>query len=589
MTTPKDVPLTPALEPILAGAHVHRPRLLIDRRIILISALSIALALLATWVALWLTRLIGFFTNLAFYQKLDPSFASPADNHLGLFVVIVPVIGGLLVGLLARFGSAAIRGHGIPEAMEQVLTNKSRIPARVTWLKPLSAAISIGTGGPFGAEGPIIASGAALGSLLGQVLEVSAVERKTLLAAGAAAGMAATFGSPLSAVLLAVELLLFEYRPRSLIPVALAASVASAARAQLIGSAPVFRTAPLMAATSSALFAYLVLGLLVGVAAIGVTRACYAVEDRFERLPIHWMWWPALGAIAVGVVGYFAPHSLGVGYDNIEAIVSGTLVGSALFRLCLAKFVSWAVALGSGTSGGTLAPLLTIGGGIGALFGAVVGHAFPASAISPPMAAVVGMAALFAGASRAPLASLVFAFETTHQPAALLPLLIGCTASYLVSCLFMRHSIMTEKIERRGVRAPLEYASDELVQIGVREVCSTEVVTLAADETLLHVRQWLSSGAPGTHHQGFPVLDCERLIGVVTQRDLRRLHESTQCIGALVERPAVCAYDDMSLRDAVEIMARERIGRLPVVTRRHPLQVIGILTRSDVIEAYARR
>jgi H+/Cl- antiporter ClcA len=474
--------------------------------------------------------------------------------------------------------------------MEQVLTNQSRIPARVTWLKPLSAAISIGSGGPFGAEGPIIASGAALGSLLGQVLSVSAVERKTLLAAGAAAGMAATFGSPLSAVLLAIELLLFEYRPRSLIPVALAAAVASAARSELIGSAPVFQTPPLMAATSSALFAYLVLGVSIGAAAIGVTRACYAVEDRFERLPIHWMWWPAIGAVAVGVIGYFAPHSLGVGYDNIESIVSGTLVGPALLTLCIAKFGSWAIALGSGTSGGTLAPLLTIGGGLGSLFGAIVLHAFPASAVSPPMAAVVGMAALFAGASRAPLASLVFAFETTRQPAALLPLLIGCSASYLVSCLFMRHSIMTEKIERRGVRAPLEYASDELLQVGVGDVCSRNVVSLSADDPLIRARDWLQSGAPGTRHQGFPVLDrSEQVIGVVTRRELWRIDEVDRRVGELIARPAVCVYEDMSVREAVELMAREQIGRLPVVARRHPLQVIGMLSRSDIIEAYGRR
>jgi H+/Cl- antiporter ClcA/CBS domain-containing protein len=574
----------------LDAAHVRRPALLVDRRVLFISALSVGLALLAAGVAQWLTRLIGFFTNLAFYGRIDTSFISPANNHLGIWVVVVPVIGGLCVGLLARFGSAAIRGHGIPEAMEQVLTNQSRIPARVTWLKPLSAAISIGTGGPFGAEGPIIASGAALGSLLGQVLETSAVERKTLLSAGAAAGMAATFGSPLSAVLLAVELLLFEYRPRSLIPVALAASVATAARAALVGSAAVFPTPALAPASSAALVAYLCLGLSAGALSIGVTRACYAVEDRFEHLPIHWMWWPAIGSLAVGVIGYVAPRTLGVGYDNIEHILSGELAGSALLTLCGLKFVSWAIALGSGTSGGTLAPLLTIGGGFGAVFGVAVAHWLPAAGIDVHMAALVGMAALFAGASRAALASLVFAFETTRQPAALLPLLIGCTCAYFISCLFMRNSIMTEKIERRGVRAPGEYANDELAQIRVDQTCSRNVVSLAAEELLANARTWLSSGATGTNHQGFPVLDAqERVVGVVTRRDLLGATPAGARVRDVVRRAPVCVFSDLSLREAIDHMARERIGRLPVVTREQPQRVIGMLSRSDLIDAHARR
>jgi chloride channel protein, CIC family len=574
----------------MAAAHVRRPALLVDRRVLFISALSVGLALLAACVAQWLSRLISLVTNLAFYGRFDAAAVSPADNTLGVWVVVVPVIGGLMVGLLARFGSAAIRGHGIPEAMEQVLTNKSRIPARVTWLKPLSAAISIGTGGPFGAEGPIIASGAALGSLLGQVLETSAVERKTLLSAGAAAGMAATFGSPLSAVLLAVELLLFEYRPRSLIPVALAASVASAARSSMLGSAPVFPTPALAPASFAALGAYVLLGVIAGGLSIAVTRACYAVEDRFERLPIHWMWWPALGALAVGAIGYVAPHTLGVGYDNIERILSGALSGPALLTLCSLKFASWAIALGSGTSGGTLAPLLTVGGGIGALFGVAFDHWLPSAHVDVHMAAVVGMAALFAGASRAALASLLFAFETTRQPAALLPLLAGCTCAYLVSCLFMRNSIMTEKIVRRGVRALGEYATDELAQISVAEVCSRRVVSLAAEQRLVDARAWLSSAVEGTSHQGFPVLDAaERVVGVVTRRDLFATMPAEARVIDVVRRAPVCVYGDLSLREAVNQMAHARIGRLPVITREHPARLIGMLSRSDLIDAHARR
>ncbi len=433
-----------------------------DRRTVVLSAAAAVLAVGAALVAQLLTRLIGFVTNLAFYGRLGTSFVSPAQNHLGLWVIPIPVLGGVAVGLMARFGSKAIRGHGIPEAMEQILTNQSRIPARLIVLKPLSAAIAIGTGGPFGAEGPIIATGGALGSLAGQLLPFTAVERRTLLAVGAAAGMTATFGSPVSAVLLAIELLLFEYRPRSLVPVALGSAVAAAARAAMVGSAPVFPMSALAPVSLPAFAAYVALGALLGVAAVGVTKAVYAVEDGFEQLPIHWMWWPALGGAAVGAIGYFSPHTLGVGYDNIERIVAGDLAGAALLSLCVLKLLSWTLALSSGTSGGTLAPLFTIGGGLGALVGGALTALAPALGVDVRLAALVGMAAMFAGASRALLASVIFAFETTREPTGLLPLLGGCAAAYLVSGLLMRNTIMTEKIVRRGVRVPDAYVAREV-------------------------------------------------------------------------------------------------------------------------------
>jgi H+/Cl- antiporter ClcA/CBS domain-containing protein len=541
-------------------------------------------------IAQLLTRLIGFVTNVAFYGRFSTAFVSPAGHALGAGVVLVPVAGGALVGLMARFGSKAIRGHGIPEAMEQVLTNKSKIPARITFLKPLSAAISIGTGGPFGAEGPIIATGGALGSLVGQLLETSAVERKTLLAAGAAAGMAATFGSPVSAVLLAIELLLFEYRPRTLVPVALAAVTATGTRIALVGSAPVFGMPDLAQPGGGALALYVLLGMLVGAASVLVTRAVYAIEDRFERLPIHWMWWPAIGGVVVGVVGYFAPRTMGVGYDNIENIVSGTITTRAIIVLCAFKFVSWAVSLGSGTSGGTLAPLFTIGGGLGAGLGALAAQSFPSLGIDPRIAALVGMAAMFAGASRALLASVVFAFETTRQPIGLLPLLGGCTSAFLISCLWMRNSIMTEKIERRGVRALGEYTVDFLSQVNVRQCGLRRVVSVRADQTVAEVREWLASGVAGTRHQGFPVLDAGGdLIGVLTRSELIGEVAPETRVQDLLRRPAIAIYDDCSLREAADRMAQNRIGRLPVVTRARPRAVIGILTRSDLIDAHVHR
>jgi chloride channel protein, CIC family len=501
----------------------------------------------------------------------------------------VPVIGAVLVGLMARYGSRAIRGHGIPEAMEQVLTNESRIPARVTFLKPLSAALSIGSGGPFGAEGPIIATGGALGSLIGQWVHTSAQERKTLLSAGAAAGMAATFGSPVSAVLLAVELLLFEYRPRSLIPVSLAAAVATAVRYAFVGSAAVFPMPDLAQPSGGALAIYIVIGAFVGIAAVFVTRAVYAVEDGFEKLPIHWMWWPALGAVAVGVVGYFAPKTMGVGYDNIEAIVGGSLTGWALVWLCTMKLISWTISLGSGTSGGTLAPLFTIGGGLGAMLGVGTAALLPSLGVDPRIAGLVGMAAIFAGASRALLASVVFAFETTRQPIGLLPLLAGCSAAYLISCLVMKNSIMTEKIARRGVHVAGEYVADFLSTRPVRAHMSASVITFGADDTLGHARTFLASGSGSARHQGFPIVDGHgRVAGVLTRRDLVDPEKGNdEKLRTLIRRPAIVLREDTSLRDAVSLMARANVGRLPIVSRQG--QLVGILSRSDVLAAETHR
>ncbi len=577
--------------PALLAARVPPERVLVDRRVVYICALSVLTALAAGVVAQILTRLIAFFTNLSFFGRLSFAPVSPADNQLGPFVLLIPIAGAVVVGLMARYGSAAIRGHGIPEAMEQVLLNKSRVPARITLLKPVSAAISIGTGGPFGAEGPIIATGGALGSLLGQLLHTTAAERKTLLAAGAAAGMTATFGCPVSAVLLAVELLLFELRPRSLIPVALASAAATAVRIAFVGIAPAFTMPNLVQPSEPALAAYAVLGALVGVVAVGVTRAVYAVEDLFERLPVHWMWWPAIGAVAVGVCGFFVPRTLGIGYDNIDRILSGEMLGGSLLLLSLMKFISWSISLGSGTSGGTMAPLFTIGGGLGALLGESAAWAFPHLGIDVRIAALVGMAAMFAGASRALLASVVLAFETTRQPIGLLPLLSGCTASFLLSCLLMRNTIMTEKIARRGVRVPGEYAADFLDQVPAGLYASKPVVTLKADDFLEAVRAWIAAHSPGSNHQGFPVVDAAgALLGVVTRRDLLAPESpDTARVRDLLRRPLAVVFEDSSLREVADHMVHEGVGRLPVVARASPRVPVGILSRSDLLAAHKRR
>jgi len=587
----ESVPISPGLDLVLEEAQIPQVTATVDRRVVWLCGVAIMIGILGALVAQVFIYLIAFITNIAFYGRISLIPESPGDNHLGLWVLLIPVIGGLICGFMARYGSKAIRGHGIPEAMEQILTNRSRIPARLTFLKPLSAAVAIGTGGPFGAEGPIIATGSALGSLVGQFFRTTATERKTLLAAGAAAGMSAIFGSPVAAVLLAIELLLFEFRPRSIIPVALASATAAGMRIVFQGAHPVFPMPDVVAPGIWAMAFYIALGAMMGVAAAFVIRIVYFTEDMFERLPIHWMWWPALGSIAVGVCGYLVPRTLGVGYENISAILSnqGNWPLKAVAILCVFKFISWTISISSGTSGGTMAPLFTIGGALGQVLAGVSAVALPGIGIDLKVAGLVGMAAMFAGASRAFLASTVFAFEATEQPFSLLPLLGGCAASYLVASLLVKNSLMTEKIVRRGVAAPDEYTPDLLQHVFVRDVASKHVVALSAKQTLGQIRLWIGSDGPDSRHQGFPIVDGEVLIGILTRRDfLASKATDSTALKDLITRLPKFVYEDTTARQAVDHMVRHDIGRLPVMSHDKPPKLVGMLTRSDILSAFKR-
>jgi chloride channel protein, CIC family len=582
--------VAPSMDAAVASVSLPRENSALGPRAALLVATAVLIGIAAGFVAEALMQLIGLITNIVYFRRVSTEMTSPASADPGLWVLVIPVAGALVIGLMARFGSPAIRGHGIPEVMEKVLHGESRIPLRLMFLKPLSAAIAIGTGGPFGAEGPIIATGGALGSSVGQVLRITSDERKILLSAGAAAGMAATFGTPVSAVLLSIELLLFEYRARSIIPVALAACAATAVRIVLVGSAPVFAMPAFTQPTDSALAAYAVLGAVMGIAAAGATHTIYAIEDAFERLPIHWMWWPAIGAIAVGIIGYFEPRTLSVGYEWIEAILAGNIAGFALLLFVLLKFISWSIYLGSGTSGGTLAPLFIIGGGIGAALGGFADAAWPALGIDPSIAGLVGMAAIFAGASHALLAAVVFAFETTRQPLSLLPLLAGCSASYFVMLLLMRNSIMTEKLARRGTTVRTDYGLDFLSHVPVRDAMATDIISLATTQTLGEVRAWLRAGAGGATHQGFPVLNEDStLAAVVTRRDLLGSEPDVVTVRDIIKRGPAVVFEDSTLREAADHMVREHVGRLAVVRRGNERELVGMLSRSDLLSAHATR
>jgi chloride channel protein, CIC family len=580
-----NIPISVSLNPILEAEKIEPRTEKNKKRLLFISCVAFCIAALISVLAKFLVYLIDLFTNIAFYGTFSIEPSNPSGNSLGLFVIIIPAIGGIIVGLMALYGSKAIRGHGIPEAMEQVLTNQSKIKPAITYLKPVSAAISIGTGGPFGAEGPIIATGGALGSTIGQLLKISNNERKILLAAGATAGMSAIFGTPIAAIFLAIELLIFEFSPRSILPVSIACITGAAGHHLLFGHEPVFEMGFIAAAGNTALLFYTIIGILIGVFSVLATKIVYAIEDTFEKIPFHWRWWPAIGGLIVGIIGYFAPRTLGVGYNNITDLLSGTLPFKIAFSLCVLKFISWSIALGSGTSGGTLAPLLTIGGAAGALLGGLILYIFPHSDITIPLAALIGMSAMFAGASRALLTSIIFALETTMQSNALLPLLSAGIAAYFVSFFLMENTIMTEKIARRGTVTPHSYEPDILEKIKVRDVRKEEGLVLSEENKVGEIRDWLRSEKDYRNNY-FVVVDKENQFkGIISYSNLNSdHHDSENLIGTLIKRKETSITDDNNLRAAVEIMAEENIDVLPVVSKDNTL--ISLLSYRDILSVY---
>ncbi len=560
-----------------------------DRRVIVVSGLALAIGALGAVVALGLLRLIGLFTNLFFYQRWSAALVSPAGHHLGWMVVLAPVTGAFVIGLLARYGSERIRGHGIPEAIEAILINGSKVQPRVAFLKPLSSAISIGSGGPFGAEGPIVMTGGAFGSLVAQFFHLTSAERKTLLVAGAAAGMSATFASPVAAVLLAVELLLFEWKPRSLVPVALASATAAALRRYLLGLGPLFPCPPHPVFIGPrGLAACVLAGLLAGALSALLTAAVYASEDAFQRLPIHWMWWPPLGGLVIGLGGLIFPQALGVGYETIGALLQGDVPRRVIFGILLVKSVIWAVSLGSGTSGGVLAPLLLMGGALGGLEAGFL------PAAGPGFWPLVSMGAILGGTMRSPLTGVVFSLELTHDVNMLLPLLVACVAAHVFTVLTLRRSILTEKVSRRGYHLSREYAVDPLEILFVREVMRTNIAALPADAALPDLLRTVhpDHGPRGQHL--YPVVDAgRRLVGVVTRRDLRRLAEQR---GAGVPRrlaeaanlDPVAARPDEPLRVVVYRMAETGRTSLPVVDPAQDGCLVGLVSLRDLLEARVR-
>jgi H+/Cl- antiporter ClcA len=550
----------------------------------------------ASGVSAWLLYgLISLVSNGVFYHQWNFVHRDAEHHVLGWMVIIVPAIGGLIVGLMAKYGSDKIRGHGIPEAMEAVLTNRSRIAPEVALLKPLSVAVAIGTGGPFGAEGPIIQTGGALGSILGQFLHLTASERKVLLASGAAAGMAATFSTPIAGVILAVELLLFEYKARSFVPLVVASTIGTAVRFWLIGRGAMFTVGAADFGFPAALPWYLPLGAICGLAAVGFSRALYWVEDKFEHLPCDPMWWPVFGGLGLGVIAFFVPRVLGVGYGTISDILNDRLALGMLAVIMVAKGAALLVSLGSGTSGGLLAPMFTVGAALGGLYAAGVNHFFPGAHLSVSAFALVAMAAVFGAAARAPFTLIIFAFEITRNYDSVLPLMIVVVVAHAIALNYMENSIMTEKLARRGLRVNQEYEVDVFQQVTVGQAMDTEPTLVPAASAVAELAERIAAGDPALiRHQALLLTDEQgKLAGILTRGDLVRAVEKDPdwkltALAAGKANPVV-AFPDETLDDALVRMLQSHCGRLPVVARDDPKRIVGYLGRAAVLEARLKR
>jgi len=529
-----------------------------------------------------LLKLIALATN-AFWYGIFSFAQAPIVARAVSLVLLTPVVGGLIVGLMARFGSDKIRGHGIPEAIETILFGESKLSLKVAILKPLSSAVSIGSGGPFGAEGPIIMTGGAIGSLFAQLFRLSAAERKTLLVAGATAGMTGIFGTPFAAIMLAVELLLFEWKPRSFVPVVTAVLVALAWRPLLVGSGPLF---PFPAPTPNGIEPVAIsagIGLVTGLLAALLSFALYRIEDGFHRLPIHWMWWPAIGAIVVGIGGVFNFRVLGAGYGSIQDLLDGNLVVKAVLLLLVVKAIVWLVALGSGTSGGILAPLLILGGCVGFL----IGQYLPGD---PGFWAMIGMAGVMSGVMRAPMTGALFAAELTNHLSALPDTIAAGAAAYAISVLIMKRSILTEKIARRGRHISREYTVDALEFLQAGQLMTPNPETLSGNMPLDEAVNFFAERAS---HRSYPVVDDqERLLGLVSRQDALHWrvagHGEGRLADSLSDASTDFAFPETPCGEVADMMVESGVGRVPIVdhqTRR----VIGIISRQDLLRVRAEQ
>lgn len=551
-----------------------------DRRVLRLSAMAVFVGAASAGSAYILIKLIALVTNVMWFGKFSDANVYLTHVKPSLWMVFAPAIGGLIIGLMARFGSDKIRGHGIPEAIEAIMIGGSRLQPKVAVLKPLSSAISIGSGGPFGAEGPIIMTGGAIGSLFSQFFNLSSAERKTLLVAGASAGMTAIFSTPVAAVLLAVELLLFEWKPRSLIPVMVATCISAAIRPLMFTNGPLFPYTGIPDLPIWGLALCAAVGIVGGLQSGLMTMLLYGMEDLFERTRIHWMWWPMIGGFGVGIGGLFAPQALGVGYDFIGDLLAGNVTLQFVAMMLLVKSIIWIIALASGTSGGILAPLLILGGALGWMEGLFLPG-------DPSFWALLGMASIMAGTMRSPLTSIVFAIELTGNIHVLLPLLAATAMSHVVTVLLLKRSMLTEKIARRGHHVSREYGVDPFEQMRVEDVMVRDVDTLPAQMRVTDAVAFFMTDEEH-RHRSYPIVDDERLVvGVATRADVLRWSREAEDAEATLydvasDASLITAYPQDVLGRLVDLMVEVDLARIPIIEA-DSNKLVGLIARKDIL------
>lgn len=554
--------------------------------------LAIVIGLIAGVVALLLLDMIGLITHLAYYGDFGVSLVQPTTKYLGIYSVLIPIAGGLIIGAMAYWGSERIRGHGIPEAIETILINGSKIEPRLAILKPISSAVSIGSGGPFGAEGPIILTGGAIGSVLAQFFKLSAIQRRTLLVAGACAGMAAVFGTPVAATLFGVELFVFEWKPRTVVPISIAVVTASVLRNifaahSLLLPAPLFPVPQHVTFSSLGVAGAVPIGVACALLAWVLSNAVYKFEDLFRRLPIHWAWWPAMGGLVIGLGGLVNPRALGVGYASIGAELAGKIAIGGLISLLLVKLVIWSFSLGSGTSGGVLAPLLIMGAALGGIMAPIMPGGTEATW------ALLGLAATLSASIRSPFTSVIFAFELTRDTGSLLPLLLACFVSYVVSTRILKRSILTEKIARRGFHISCEYAVEPLETLLVKEVLKRDIVTITTDQKVIDIRTCVETSIGIRRQRIFPIVsELHELLGIVTRTDLfmAKIDNGEDLRALEIMRPSpIVAYLDETLRSTADRMAEFEVGAVPVVVSSSNPEVVGVITEFDILRSRQRQ
>jgi CIC family chloride channel protein len=524
---------------------------------------------------------------ISFFQNLFFTRGQHVLSFLGqYYVILIPAIGGLVVGFLVYFFARETKGHGVPEVMLAVATGGSKIRPRVAAMKALVSSICIGSGGSVGREGPIVQISSALGSTLGQLFRLSEDKKRILIACGAAGGIAATFNAPLAGIFFALEVILREYGTRYFSSVVLSAVTATVISRTFLGSNPAFITPAYALLSSWDLLFYFVLGFLAAFTGWIFIKVLYKCEDIFDALRIKAYIKPAIGGLILGIIGFYFPQIFGVGYNSIELTLNGQLAPVIILGLVGLKILATSLTLGSGGSGGVFAPSLFIGAMLGSSFGSFIHLLFPLIPVSTGAYALVGMAAVFAGAAQAPISAILILFEMTGDYKIILPLMIACVISTLVLKRFSKDSIYTLKLKRRGIDI-LKLKKDDLMEkVKVSEAMFRKVITIGRSGSVSEAALMLKS----TSHRGFPVLDDSgHLAGMITYQDINKALNSGKGdakISEIMTIDLVYCFPDDTLKEALEKMGERNIGRIPVVENNNHSHLLGLITRKGIIEAY---